>query len=142
MRKLLVLFLLTAAAALAQITTYPYANYATWSSFMPNNYASGVFSVGQFTPQRAITIDRYELFIGTTQASCTTNAVISIVDGSNSNSIVTSLTLANAIQIYDSGATSLGLAFPAGHILRLRVTTSGVGCSPGASNGIATIQYH
>lgn len=139
--KFIKLFFLSLILAIGASAQNPRSGEFVWSPTVFGNYTA-VYSTTTFTPIRQIFIDRFELTLTGSPVACTTNAVVAIIDQSNSGATLTSLTMANGTQAYDTGATPLNISVPANHILRIRITTAAAGCSTSPGNGEATIQYH
>jgi len=113
--------------------------YSTWS---PITFG-GITSTGsgsQMTLAANITIVRLEVTANNLLTGCSTQPIVSIFDQTSSN-ILTSVTLSNGSSgPWDSGVISVSAT--AGHVLRYRMSTAGVGCSTPPTYTQATMQYH
>lgn len=113
--------------------------YSTWSPMS----LGGIMSTGsasQMTLSANITIVRLEITASNLLTGCSTQPIVSIFDQTSSN-ILTSVTLSNGSSgAWDSGVISVSAT--AGHVLRYRISTAGVGCSTPPSYTQATMQYH
>jgi hypothetical protein len=108
----------------------------TWSTFIPGNLTI-ITGVSQITIPKGITILRFESITYANGASgCTTNAVLNIAD-MTAVSTLTTLTLSS--QVSDSGALSINA--PAGHVLRVGVSTAASGCTTTPHDAVIEVQY-
>ena len=73
--------------------------------------------------------------LGTAGAGCSTQATVSVTDGTNS----VTLTTANGTAIYDSGAVTQNFAAAAN--LDVKIVTPASGCSTAPQNGNVTAQF-
>jgi hypothetical protein len=107
---------------------------AAYNAFLPNlTSAAGTYQ--RMTLDKAVTVTRLQLVLGTPGAGCTTQATASVTDGTNS----VTLTTANGTSIYDSGAVSQN--FAAGANLDIKIATAASGCSTAPQNANITAQY-
>jgi hypothetical protein len=108
----------------------------TWNTFIPGNLTI-ITGVSQITIPKGITILRFESITYANGASgCTTNAVLNIAD-MTAASTLTTLTLSS--QVSDSGALSINA--PAGHVLRVGVSTAASGCTTTPHDAVIEVQY-
>lgn len=119
-----------------EVVTYP--THATWRSDVSGALTSTFTSAIRMTPVHAITITRMEFGLGTAPVGCSTAAVVSLYNVTDS-SILASVTLVNGTQIYDSGAISV--AVPAGKVIAPRVSTAAASCGTAPSSAYITMQY-
>jgi hypothetical protein len=112
---------------------------AVWSGYTGG---SGSQFTGQaaaaYTPLAAITIKRLQMYYITAGVGCSTAPVMALWDASTSLTL-TSFTITNGTQTYDSGSLTINVA--AADVLQMRYTTAGVGCSTNAANSTFTVQY-
>ncbi len=87
------------------------------------------------TLNKAITVTRFQVVLGTAGAGCTTQSTVSVTDGTNS----VTLTTANGTAIYDSGAVSQNFAAAAN--LDIKIATAASGCTTAPQNANVTAQY-
>jgi hypothetical protein len=107
---------------------------ASYNAFLPN-LTSSAATYQRMTPDKGVTVTRLQLVLGTPGAGCTTQATVSLTDGTNS----VTLTTANGTSIYDSGAVSQ--SFAAGANLDVKIATAAGGCSTAPQNANVTAQY-
>jgi hypothetical protein len=86
-----------------------------------------------FTPDKAITVTRFQAQAKTAPAGCTTNAVIRLTDGTTP----VNLTVSSASP--DSGAISQNYA--AGAVLTVSISTAASGCTTSPADINVTVQY-
>ena len=84
---------------------------------------------------KAITVTRFQLVLGTAGAGCTTQSTVSVTDSTNA----VTLTTANGTAIYDSGAVSRNFAATAN--LDIKIATAASGCTTAPQNANVTVQY-
>ena len=87
------------------------------------------------TLDKAITVTRLQLALGTAGAGCTTQSTVSVTDGTSS----VTLTTANGTSIYDSGAVSH--TFAASANLDIKIATAASGCTTAPQNANVSVQY-
>lgn len=108
----------------------------TWSTFIPGNLTI-ITGVSQITIPKGITILRFEsITYANSPSGCTTNAVLNIADITNASTVTT---LTQSAQVSDSGALSINV--PAGHVLRVGVSTTASGCTTTPQNALVEVQY-
>ena len=106
----------------------------SYNAFLPNlTSAAGTYQ--RMTLDKAITVTRFQLVLGTAGSGCTTQSTVSVTDGTNS----VTLTTANGTAIYDSGAVSQGFAAAAN--LDIKIATAASGCTTAPQNANVTVQY-
>ena len=106
----------------------------TYNAFVPNlTSAAGTYQ--RITLDKAITVTRLQLVLGTAGAGCTTQSTMSVSDGTNS----VTLTTANGTAIYDSGAVSQNFAAAAN--LDIKIATAASGCTTAPQNANVNAQY-
>ncbi|MBZ5697128.1 MAG: hypothetical protein LAN18_01125 [Acidobacteriia bacterium] len=105
-----------------------------YNAFLPNlTSAAGTYQ--RMTLDKAITVTRFQLVLGTAGSGCTTQSTVSVTDGANS----VTLTTANGTAIYDSGAVSQNFAAAAN--LDIKIATAASGCTTAPQNANVTAQY-
>jgi hypothetical protein len=87
------------------------------------------------TLDKAVTVTRLQLVLGTAGAGCTTQSTVSLTDGTSS----VALTTANGTATYDSGAVSQNFA-PAAN-LDIKIATAASGCTTAPQNANVNVQY-
>jgi hypothetical protein len=108
----------------------------TWSTFIPGNLTI-ITGVSQITIPKGITILRFEsITYANAPSGCTTNAVLNIADMTNTSTLTT---LTQSAQVSDSGPLSINA--PAGHVLRVGVSTAASGCTTTPQNAVVEVQY-
>ncbi|HZU30680.1 MAG TPA: hypothetical protein VFB79_06165 [Candidatus Angelobacter sp.] len=109
----------------------------TWDGFLSGSLTTSGIGYVQWTPDKAITITRFEsLTQNVSPSGCSTNAVLDVFDNTSTTSL-TSITLTS--QVVDSGALAVNVT--GGHVLRIRVQTGAVGCTATPANAAVTVQY-
>jgi hypothetical protein len=106
----------------------------SYNAFLPN-LTSAAATYQRVTLDKAITVTRFQLVLGTAGAGCTTQSTVSVTDGTNS----VTLTTANGTAIYDSGAVSQNFAASAN--LDIKIATAASGCTTAPQNANVTAQY-
>jgi hypothetical protein len=104
-----------------------------YNAFLPN-LTSAAATYQRMTLDKAITVTRLQLVLGTAGAGCTTQSTVSITDGTSS----VTLTTANGSAIYDSGAVSQNFAATN---LDIKIATAASGCTTAPQNANVTAQY-
>jgi len=108
----------------------------TWSTFIPGNLTI-ITGVSQITIPKGITILRFEsITYANNPSGCTTNAVLNIADMTAPSTLTT---LTQSSQVSDSGALSINA--PAGHVLRVGVSTAAAGCTTTPHDAVIEVQY-
>jgi hypothetical protein len=108
----------------------------TWSTFIPGNLTI-ITGVSQITIPKGITILRFEsITYANNPSGCTTNAVLNIADLTAASTLTT---LTQSSQVSDSGALSINA--PAGHVLRVGVSTAAAGCTTTPHDAVIEVQY-
>jgi len=108
----------------------------TWSTFIPGNLTI-ITGVSQITIPKGITILRFEsITYANNPSGCTTNAVLNIADMTAPSTLTT---LTQSSQVSDSGALSINA--PAGHVLRVGVSTAAAGCTTTPHDAVVEVQY-
>ncbi len=105
-----------------------------YNAFLPN-LTSSAATYQRMTLDKAITVTRVQLVLGTAGAGCSTQSTVSITDGTNS----VMLTTANGTAIYDSGAVTQNYAASAN--LDIKIVTPASECSTAPQNANVTAQY-
>lgn len=101
---------------------------------------TGVSQYCNWTLPAGITVVAYDLAVSTLPAGCSTYPVIQVWDGTASAEVGSySFTLNGSTSFFTQITGSSTMA--AGHLLRLKVTTAAVGCSPNAGAIVATVTY-
>ena len=112
-------------------------NALAWSC--PISGFTSTVSSCQWTVPAGITITGFDLYAGTAATACTTYPVVEIYDGTSSVEVGSfAITMTSGTNGYTQVTGST--AFTAGHALRIKTATAGVGCT-GPSNVVATITY-
>jgi hypothetical protein len=106
----------------------------SYNAFLPN-LTSSAATYQRMTLDKAITVTRLQLVLGTAGAGCSTQSTVSVTDGTNS----VTLTTANGTAIYDSGAVSQNFAGAAN--LDVKIVTAAGGCSTAPQNANVTAEY-
>jgi hypothetical protein len=119
-------------------TALPSTTVATWSPYFGGSLVS-TNSAAQMTPPAAITIVRLEIFALTAFGTCSTSYPVVGIYDQTAGSMIVSQTLTSGQGPWDTGAISV--AVPAGHVLRFRTGTAGVGCGSSVVL-MPTMQYH
>jgi hypothetical protein len=108
----------------------------TWSTFIPGNLTI-ITGVSQITVPKGITIIRFEsITYANNPSGCTTNAVLNIADLTAASTLTT---LTQSSQVSDSGVLSINA--PAGHVLRVGVSTAASGCTTTPHDAVVEVQY-
>jgi hypothetical protein len=103
-------------------TTTPSVQYCNW------------------TLPAGLTITGFDLAASTAPAGCTTSPVVQVWDGTSSGEVGSySITMGNGTSFATQVTGSTNVA--SGHLLRLKVTTAGAGCTTNAGNVVATVTY-
>ena len=106
----------------------------SYSAFLPNlTSAAGTYQ--RMTLDKAITVTRFQLVLGTAGSGCTAQSTVSVTDGTNS----VTLTTANGTAIYDSGAVTQNFAAAAN--LDIKIATAASGCTTAPQNANVVAQY-
>jgi hypothetical protein len=105
-----------------------------YNAFLPN-LTSAAATYQRMTLDKAITVTRLQLVLGTAGAGCTTQSTVSVTDGTNP----ITLTTANGTAIYDSGAVSQNYAAAAN--LDIKIATAASGCTTAPQNANVSVQY-
>jgi len=105
-----------------------------YNAFLPN-LTSPAVTYQRMTLDKGITVTRLQLALGTAGAGCTTQAIVSVTDGSSS----ITLTTVNGTAIYDSGAVSQNYAAAAN--LDVKIATPASGCTTAPQNANVSVQY-
>jgi hypothetical protein len=106
----------------------------SYNAFLPNlTSAAGTYQ--RMTLDKAVTVTRLQLVLGTAGAGCTTQSTVSLTDGTSS----VALTTANGTATYDSGAVSQNFA-PAAN-LDIKIATAASGCTTAPQNANVNVQY-
>ncbi len=105
-----------------------------YNAFLPN-LTSAAATYQRMTLDKAITVTRLQLVLGTAGAGCTTQSTVSVTDGTSS----VTLTTANGTALYDSGAVSQNFAAAAN--LDIKIATAASGCTTAPQNANVTAQY-
>jgi len=105
-----------------------------YNAFLPN-LTSAAVTYQRMTLDKAITVTRFQLVLGTAGAGCTTQSTVSVTDSTNA----VTLTTANGTAIYDSGAVSRNFAATAN--LDIKIATAASGCTTAPQNANVTVQY-
>jgi hypothetical protein len=106
----------------------------SYNAFLPN-LTSTAATYQRMTLDKAITVTRLQLVLGTAGAGCTTQSTVSVTDGTSS----VTLTTANGTAIYDSGAVSQNFAAAAS--LDIKIATPASGCTTAPQNANINVQY-
>jgi len=130
------------ASTTLEVGGTPLASSATSNPQIANTcYIAALNGVATYCPvvfsPKALTITRIYLTQLTGATGCTTFPVVSAFDLTNS-SILTSVTESSSGGI-DSGVISVSVT--AAHLVGVRVTTAGSGCSPTAANVSVMVQW-
>ena len=105
-----------------------------YNAFLPN-LTSAAATYQRMALDKAITVTRLQLVLGTAGAGCTTQSTVSVTDGTNS----VTLTTANGAAIYDSGVLSQN--FAAAVNLDIKIATAASGCTTAPQNANVNVQY-
>jgi hypothetical protein len=105
-----------------------------YNAFLPN-LTSPAATYQRMTLDKAITVTRLQLVLGTAGAGCTTQSTVSVTDGTSS----VTLTTANGTAIYDSGAVSY--TFGAAANLDIKIATAASDCTTAPQNANVSVQY-
>jgi hypothetical protein len=106
----------------------------SYNAFLPN-LTSGAATYQRMTLDKAITVTRLQLVLGTAGAGCTTQSTVSVTDGTTP----ITLTTVNGTVIYDSGAISQNYAAAAN--LDVKIATPASGCTTAPQNANVNVQY-
>jgi hypothetical protein len=105
-----------------------------YNAFLPN-LTSAAATYQRMTLDKAVTVTRLQLVLGTAGAGCTTQSTVSVTDGTSP----VTLTTANGTATYDSGAVSQNFAAAAN--LDIKIATAASGCTTAPQNANVTVQY-
>ena len=105
-----------------------------YNAFLPN-LTSAAATYQRATLDKAITVTRLQLVLGTAGAGCTTQSTVSVTDGTTP----ITLTTVNGTAIYDSGAVSQNYAAAAN--LDIKIATPASGCTTAPQNANVSVQY-
>ena len=106
----------------------------SYNAFLPN-LTSAAASYQRMTLDKAITVTRLQLVLGTAGAGCATQSTVSVTDGTTP----VTLTTANGTSIYDSGTVSQNYAAAAN--LDIKIATAASGCATAPQNANVSVQY-
>jgi hypothetical protein len=99
------------------------------------NLTSAAATYQRTTLDKAITVTRLQMVLGTAGVGCTTQSTVSVTDGTTP----ISLTTVNGTAIYDSGAVSQNYAAAAN--LDIKIATAASGCTTAPQNANVSVQY-
>jgi hypothetical protein len=105
-----------------------------YNAFLPN-LTSAAATYQRATLDKAITVTRLQLVLGTAGAGCTTQSTVSVTDGTSP----VTLTTVNGTAIYDSGAVSQNYAAAAN--LDIKIATAASGCTTAPQNANISVEY-
>jgi len=105
-----------------------------YNAFLPN-LTSAAATYQRATLDKAITVTRLQLVLGTAGAGCTTQSTVSVTDGTSP----ITLTTVNGTAIYDSGAVSQNYAAAAN--LDIKIATAASGCTTAPQNANISVEY-
>jgi hypothetical protein len=105
-----------------------------YNAFLPN-LTSAAATYQRATLDKAITVTRLQLVLGTAGAGCTTQSTMSVTDGTSP----VTLTTVNGTAIYDSGAVSQNYAAAAN--LDIKIATAASGCTTAPQNANISVEY-
>jgi len=88
-------------------------------------------------PDQNIQVVRFSAGLGTTPATCVTQGILSITNGTNT----TTLTLTNAAAQDDSGAISPPIQFAAGTKIGVIVSTAAATCGTSPANAAVNVLW-
>ncbi len=104
---------------------------------------AGSTSVSQncnWTAPAGLTITGFDFAANTAPVGCTTYPVVQVWDGTSGAEVGSySIPLSSGTNFYPQVSGSVNLA--TGHLLRVKVTTAGSGCSTNAGGMVATVTY-
>jgi hypothetical protein len=106
----------------------------SYNAFLPN-LTSTAATYQRMTLDKAVTVTRLQLVLGTAGAGCTTQSTVSVTDGTSS----VTLTTANGTATYDTGAVSQN--FTAAANLDIKIATAASGCTTAPQNANVNVQY-
>jgi hypothetical protein len=106
----------------------------SYNAFLPN-LTSTAATYQRMTLDKAVTVTRLQLVLGTAGAGCTTQSTVSVTDGTSS----VTLTTANGTATYDSGAVSQNFAAAAN--LDIKIAAAASGCATAPQNANVNVQY-
>ena len=113
--------------------------YLTWTCPVAGATTSGV-SYCNWTLPAGMTITGFDLSASTAPAGCTTYPTLQVWDGtSNAEVGGYSVTMTSGSNFYGQVTGSTNIA--SGHLLRVRVTTGGAGCSTSPAGVVAVVTY-
>jgi hypothetical protein len=107
---------------------------SAYNAFLPN-LTSAAATYQRMTLDKPIIVTRLQLVLGMAGAGCTTQASVTVTDGTNS----VTLTTANGTATYDSGVVSQNFAAAAN--LDIKIATAASGCTMAPQNGNVNVQY-
>lgn len=113
--------------------------YLSWTCPVAGATTSGV-SYCNWTLPAGVTITGFDLTASTAPAGCTTYPTLQVWDGTAAaevGSYSIPMTSGNSFYTQVSGGTNIG----SGHLLRVRVTTGGSGCSTSPAGIVAVVTY-
>jgi len=105
-----------------------------YNAFLPN-LTSAAATYQRTTLDKAITVTRLQVVLGTAGVGCTTQSTVSVTDGTTP----ITLTTVNGTAIYDSGAVSQNYAAAAN--LDIKIATAASGCTTAPQNANVSVQY-
>jgi hypothetical protein len=100
---------------------------------------TGLVSYCNWTVPVAITVTQLDVSVNTTATSCTTQPVLSVIDGTTAG-VLGSFSMPFGTANFPTPVTG-SANLPAGHTLRLKITTAASGCSPAIANVQAFVTY-
>jgi hypothetical protein len=109
------------------------SNSQLWNTFIPA--LTTAVTSGRFTPDGSLTVTRIQVQLSAAPASCKTNAVIRLTDGTVSGTATVTLTAA----ANDSGPASIN--FTAGIPITIGVSVLPAGCRTNPANANVLVQY-
>ena len=109
-------------------------------SFLITGTISGTFTGDTFPAlPHSLTVEVADVFVATPPATCTTYAVLEILDITASTVIATATLVASTNTV---AMTISHAAVPAGDVLAARVNTAAAGCGTNASTAKINVLYH
>lgn len=113
--------------------------YLSWTCPVAGATTTGV-SYCNWTLPAGLTITGFDLAASTAPSGCTTYPILQVWDGTASaevGSYSISMTSGTSFYTQSTGSTNIS----SGHLLRVRVTTGGAGCSTAPAGIVAVVTY-
>jgi len=120
-------------------TTITNVPFMAWGGYVANNLNAANAALTQLRTRSAIIIDDWALDIQTGLTGCSPYPTFALYDETAASSLNT-ITLTSGTLTYENSSLSLNVA--ANHVLDVRQTTQGSGCTGNGGAGNATVRFY